>query len=222
MQTVTQAHVSLSLLLQFNSLHIDEIPVARILSPLPDVVPNSISDEPSITPEESESQASCRPTRLVRRVARSVSREPSQPPTVEPEKVDEPAPSRPRRVRACVTAHERYSLFMFIQLIRRVITGPPIITGLDDPSSVIDAVPDLPPRNATPPREGYNSTVRDDVSLLPILYLPVDQGTDTCTFYETEKESGSCGSGGSSELYVIWNRGNDGRRTASQEVQSPF
>ncbi|KAF8175759.1 proline-rich protein [Pholiota molesta] len=113
---------------------------SRILSPLPDVVPNSISDEPSITPEESESQASRRPTRLVRRVARSVSREPSQPPTVEPEKVDEPAPSRPRR------------------LIRRVITGPPIITGLDDPSSVIDAVPDLPPRNATPPREGYNST----------------------------------------------------------------
>lgn len=112
-----------------DSMDVDDEPRS---SPLPDVIPNTLPEEPSLQPSP-KTQAPVR--RLTRRV---VSREPSvQPPaspkTPEPESQEE-ASTRPRRA-----------------LTRRVNGGKPLLTGLDDPSSILDAVPDVPARVTPPP-----------------------------------------------------------------------
>ncbi|KAF8966816.1 hypothetical protein BDZ97DRAFT_1985838 [Flammula alnicola] len=113
----------------------------RTLSPLPDVVPNTLSNEPSMESSSSSSQVAGPSRKLVRRTtSRSGSREPSIPPTFGSETVDE-SMARPRR-----------------GLTRRVAGGAPLITGLDDPSAVIDAVPNLETRKRSPPPSIYDFT----------------------------------------------------------------
>ena len=119
----------------------------------PDVIPNTHSDEPSIVPSEPEQRAG--PTRrLVRRVT---SRQPSQEPASEPASISEPIPpepdsleppavTRPRRVRVNSFPPIPCDLDDRCQaLTRRLNAGVPVVTGLDDPSSILDSVPDLPP-----------------------------------------------------------------------------
>ncbi|KDR66168.1 hypothetical protein GALMADRAFT_232674 [Galerina marginata CBS 339.88] len=107
---------------------------ARHSSPLPEMVPNSIPDEPSVQPDTS-SQATASRRKLVRR---ATSREPSAPPEVsEPP----PPPQQSSRRRP---------------LTRRVAGGQPMVTGLEDPSAVLDGIPDL--RKTPPPQPAPAST----------------------------------------------------------------
>lgn len=122
---------------------------------IPDIIPNTHSDEPSVAPPEPEQRTG--PTRrLVRRVtSRQPSQEPastSEPIPPEPELQEPPAVTRPRRVR--VNSFPPISCDLddrFQALTRRLNAGVPVVTGLDDPSSILDSVPDLTPRASPTP-----------------------------------------------------------------------
>ncbi|KAG6833175.1 hypothetical protein H0H87_010563 [Tephrocybe sp. NHM501043] len=117
----------------------DELPQS---TSLPDFIPNTHSEEPSIPPPEPE-QTIERPKRLVRRAtSRQASQEPSAvlaSKTPEPDPETE-APPPPRK-----------------KLTRRVkASGMPLVIGFDDPSMILDVSPDLSaitpaPATAPPP-----------------------------------------------------------------------
>ncbi|KAG5646780.1 hypothetical protein DXG03_002156 [Asterophora parasitica] len=98
---------------------------------LPDFIPNTHSEEPSIVPPEPE-QRTAPIRRLIRRAAsRQASQEPTSVPTLTTQKTPEaeelPEVPPPRKA-----------------LTRRVKPGGvPLVIGLDDPSVVLNAVPDL-------------------------------------------------------------------------------
>ncbi|KAJ6508583.1 proline-rich protein [Mycena sanguinolenta] len=101
--------------------HPDAADAAPLSSPLPQIIPNTIPDEGSLVPESEapeEPESVPPPRKLTRRVS---SRQASQ----EPKAVEEaPAPRR--------------------HLTRRAQpTGLPMITGLDDPSILLNNLPDL-------------------------------------------------------------------------------
>ncbi|KAF8152303.1 hypothetical protein B0H34DRAFT_724643 [Crassisporium funariophilum] len=131
--TVVEAvlNADVSLLTKRVSKEIDE---PRKLSPLPDVISNPLAEEPFVNPI-AEAIQSTKPTRTLKRRAASqtASREASVAPGIsEPRGEDEEAPSLPRKT-----------------LTRRVVGGQPFVTGLNDPSVVLNAVPDF--RRKTPP-----------------------------------------------------------------------
>ncbi|KAG6828871.1 hypothetical protein H0H92_006480 [Tricholoma furcatifolium] len=102
---------------------------------LPDFIPNTHAEEPSVPPSESTkepAQESAPRKRLIRRVtSRQASQEPASVPkakTPEPEQESEPEVAPPPRK----------------ALTRRVKAGGmPIVVGFDDPSMILDSVPDL-------------------------------------------------------------------------------
>ncbi|KAJ7585103.1 proline-rich protein [Mycena floridula] len=96
-------------------------------SSLPTRIPNTFPEEASAPPPTEEQPA---PTRKLLR--RAVSRQPSQ----EPEKAAEPPAEEPRPRRA---------------LTRRVNAGVPLLTGIDDPSMLIDAAALATAMSAAPP-----------------------------------------------------------------------
>ncbi|KAF9530072.1 hypothetical protein CPB83DRAFT_875297 [Crepidotus variabilis] len=99
----------------------------------------NIVSQDLLAPLPQASQASSR-SRLVRRVtSRASSREPSAPPPISDVHLPEDPP--PRKM-----------------LTRRVRTMKQLITGIDDPSSVIDAVPDLSNVQKTPPPQVMDLT----------------------------------------------------------------
>ncbi|KAF9466695.1 proline-rich protein [Collybia nuda] len=114
------------------NMDIDE--VGGISSPLPSFIPNTHPDEPSVPPPEPEYKSGP-PRRLTRRVT---SRQASQEPMSDfksPELSTEVDMPRPRRA-----------------LTRRVNAGIPVVTGLDDPSSIMDVIPELSaPRSTSIP-----------------------------------------------------------------------
>ncbi|TFK35843.1 hypothetical protein BDQ12DRAFT_655171 [Crucibulum laeve] len=96
--------------------------IANVSSSMPDFVANTLDDEPSFAPPPPP------PKRLARHVtSRSISAEHStRPKTPEPEPEREVEAPRSRRT-----------------LTRRVNAGRPVVTGLEDPSSILDSVPDI-------------------------------------------------------------------------------
>ncbi|KAG6868899.1 hypothetical protein C0993_008197 [Termitomyces sp. T159_Od127] len=97
---------------------------------LPDFIPNTHSQEPSI-PEPEPERRTGPPKRLLRRAtSRQPSQEPSVPPTKTPDTEAEPEPeAAPIRRKA---------------LTRRVKAGgAPLVIGFDDPSMILDAPPDV-------------------------------------------------------------------------------
>lgn len=103
----------------------------------PNVIPNTHSDEPTIPPEPQQREKGS--DRLVRRVA---SRLPSQ-----------ELPSNPILTSSSYSARldDPHSPRPPPRLTRRLNKGKPIITGLDDPSSILDSTVDVPSKATTPP-----------------------------------------------------------------------
>ncbi|KAG6841643.1 hypothetical protein C0991_008628 [Blastosporella zonata] len=94
---------------------------------LPDLIPNTHSEEPSLPPPEPE-QKTGPPKRLVRRTtSRQASQEPS---AVLATKIPEPEPEAAPPPRKALTRRVKAS-------------GMPLVIGFDDPSMILDASPDL-------------------------------------------------------------------------------
>ena len=96
-----------------------------------------------------EEQEELAPPPVVRRLQRRVttpstaaSREPSAAP--EPsQRLEEPSEPPPPRRKVCVQNFKPFIGLTILQLVRRVNVQPPIVTGIDDPSGILDAPPDL-------------------------------------------------------------------------------
>ncbi|KAF5378152.1 hypothetical protein D9615_007618 [Tricholomella constricta] len=103
---------------------------------LPDFIPNTHSEEPSVAPPEPEQRAGP-PKRLVRR---ATSRQASQGPSSQ-QVMKTPEPEEPAEVPRLRKG-----------LTRRVKPGGvPLVIGLDDPSVILDSAPDLSGPPSTPP-----------------------------------------------------------------------
>ncbi|KAG5653883.1 hypothetical protein H0H81_009705 [Sphagnurus paluster] len=112
---------------------------------LPDFIPNTHSDEPSVAPPEPE-QRSGPPRRLVRRAtSRQASVEPSSIPA-STMKTPEPIPAPVADSESVEVTRPRKAL------TRRVKTGgAPLVIGLDDPSVILDSTPAISAPTSPPP-----------------------------------------------------------------------
>ncbi|KAG6879104.1 hypothetical protein C0992_005130 [Termitomyces sp. T32_za158] len=115
---------------------------------LPDFIPNTHSQEPSVPPPEPE-QRTGPPKRLLRR---ATSRQPSQEPTVLPTKTPDTEPEPEPEV-----APTRRKVFIIAILCLIYAGGAPLVIGLDDPSMILDVPSDVSaltpaPEPSQPPR----------------------------------------------------------------------
>ncbi|KAF8063523.1 proline-rich protein [Lyophyllum atratum] len=115
---------------------------------LPDFIPNTHSEEPSVVPPEPEQRAG--PSR--RLVRRTTSRQASQEPASLPS-IKTPEPEQPNEVPRPRKA-----------LVKRVNAGVPLVIGLDDPSAILDSVPDL----FAPPNPPPQAVVLDLTAPTPL------------------------------------------------------
>lgn len=131
-QAVVSLDTSLLVLEPITAMDVDEGPSSS--STIPDFIPNMHPDEPSIAPPETEQPLKG----FGRQVAPlRASQEPTSVPKSPPKspQLEEPVEiSRPRRA-----------------LTRRVNAGVPVVTGLDDPSSILDTTPDVSAPPSPPP-----------------------------------------------------------------------
>ncbi|RDB24208.1 Nibrin [Hypsizygus marmoreus] len=133
LQVVIDVDTSLFEVKHSADIDVDEVPESHSL---PDFIPNTHPEEPSLAPPEPEQRIE-RPRRLVRRAtSRQASQEPSIIPAAKTPEPEEPIEvPRPRKA-----------------LTRRVNAGLPLITGLDDPSSILDVAPDVSAPTSPPPQ----------------------------------------------------------------------
>ncbi|GLB42770.1 hypothetical protein LshimejAT787_1202190 [Lyophyllum shimeji] len=94
---------------------------------LPDFIPNTLSNEPSVVPSETEQDLGPRKNLVRRATSRQPSREPVSIPASKTPEPDETVEAPPRRK----------------GLVKRANPGIPLVIGLDDPSAILDSVPDV-------------------------------------------------------------------------------